>query len=818
MSEFPTDEQKRAIERLEGASLILAPAGSGKTAVMAARLARAIRAGFEPSRLLCVTFTNRAAAEMRERVARDLPAHASRVHVRTFHGLCAAILRSLASEIGLPHDFAIYDEEDCREILEGVLARNGGPLRSMRPSEVFFAIADRKSNAMGSELEVKRIPALFREPTGKEAEKLDAWRDVASRYHRHLAERGALDFADLVYHVRAAFERRPDLRRRFEERIDWIQVDEVQDTHFSEYDVLRRLAMKRRNLALFGDLDQTIYGWRGSDPDSILSRFRREFQPVAEFRLGLNFRATKRLLLAASKFAETFERRRTELVPHDGLPEGEAVRIVVKPDATAEAAEVARRAFAVKKAHPGERIGILGRTHKRLAAISAALTKGGVAHVTVEVFEFFRRQEVKDALARMRAILHPEDSGALRRILLRPPAGISDAAIDRLGQIGFAAGLRLADLARLETLDDGDPFAALETARTAGDLVVLDVETTGLSPASDEIVEIAATRLHRGREVASFHRLLRPVDPVGDSQDVHGYGDEHLAAHGVDPRTALREFFEFADAAHLVGHNVGFDLAMIAAGAARYDLPRPPFRSDDTLLLARRFAGAERHDLASLAAHFELATRPTHRAADDVATTVELLGVLADRAREGVAVRRDAIARHGRAFRPLANALARLRDEAVRLRPAAILERALETTGLRAFYRGDAGRNENLDRLVQFFARRDRPEVPPLVALADIVQFASLARNVDHLDADDPRIPVVTVHQAKGLEFDTVFVTGLSDGEFPSFFAIRSGDLEEERRLFYVALTRARRRLVLSGHERSENGFENGRSRFLDVL
>lgn len=806
---FPTPEQRRVIERTTGAHLVLAPAGSGKTAVMTARLRLAIERGVDPSRSLCVTFTNRAAEEMRSRVTADLGAHAPRVPIRTFHGLCAMVLRSVADRIGLPREFCVYDDQDCIELLEVILKRATGPVRSLTAREFFFELAARKSGALPPELSCDRIPPLFQGPTEQSK------REVTALYHRILAERGALDFADLVYRVRSMFETEPDLRTEFEQRYDWIQVDEVQDTHFSEYDVLRTLARRSRNVALFGDLDQTIYEWRGSDPESILGRFRREFHPVEEHRLERNFRATRALLEYAETFAHSFERRRTTLVPDESLPVGEKPIISIQRTAAEEATWVGREIARLRAAAPTTRIGVLARTHARLLEIGRALAEQEIPHVTIEEFEYFRRQEIKDVMARLRLVLQPDDSGALRRLLIRPPTGIGNETLRKLEASGPACGLRLSDLGRTRTHDDGEPFDRLLRSYDHGTIVLLDVETTGLDTGSDEVIEIAALRYEGGQEVARLRRLLRPTRPVGASRAIHGYTDEDLEREGIEQKAAFLELVDFLGSAHVVGHNVRFDLSILRSHADRIGVPWPILDFDDTLDLARRFVEAKRHDLASLAEFLNLDSRPSHHAADDVATTASLLAALLPRVRERATERRALVRGPGASFASLAMMLARFRDAARQLRPPEVAELVIRESGLAQFYRADKKRSANLMELVAFCARFDEPGNSPMAALAEIVRHASLAKNVDHLRADDSRIPVVTVHQAKGLEFDVVFVAGLSDGEFPSFQADRDGRLEEERRLFYVAITRARRALFLSGHELNSRGMLVGPSRFL---
>ncbi|MCP3981131.1 MAG: UvrD-helicase domain-containing protein [bacterium] len=807
---FPNPEQAAVIDQREGSLLVLAPAGTGKTRVMAERLARAVEDGIDPARALCVTFTNRAAHEMRERVKQRLAGAARNVRLFTFHGLCARILRLEADAVGLARDFVIYDEEDANELLTGVLRDEEITANGKQIRELLENVSRTKSGMPIEQLVAGEaaVPEWLRDDP-------DLARAVG-KYHAALAERHALDFGDLIYHVRCMLHRVPERSRRWQERFDWVQVDEVQDTHFSEYDVLRMLGRNARGMAFFGDVDQTIYEWRGSNPAHVLAEFERDFAPLRRLELRENYRATRSLLDLADRFAQSFERRETVLTPAPALAAGRGAVLHHAETPEEEAQWIADRIVA-DRADLG-RIGILARTRRRTAAVSKALSARGVEHVTVEEFEFFRRQEIKDALARVKLLLNPHDGGAMHRVLLRPASGVGEATLRRLRDEAETSGLRLVDLARQATHEAGEPFGALARAWHAGEVVVLDVESTGLATGEDEVVEIAAIRCGADGEHETLHRYLRPGRPVGTSVEVHGLTDEFLAREGGDAATVYEELGAFLGGRHVVGHNVRFDLAILGSHSGRCARPleRPPW--DDTLDLARRFVRCERYDLASLCKELGVETQPTHRALDDTRATVELLAALLPHVERGALARSAAVARHGSAFAGLARQFESLRSDVETLRPAAALTRALEESGLREYYEGDLRRSEYLDELISFFDREDDARLDCASALETVMQTASLARNVDHLAENDPRIPVLTVHQAKGLEFDTVFVAGLAEGEFPSFFAAKEGRVEEERRLFYVALTRPRRAIYLSSYQINDWGYRKGPSRFLQPL
>ncbi|MBI4570187.1 MAG: UvrD-helicase domain-containing protein [Planctomycetes bacterium] len=849
--EFPNDEQRAVVDHLEGGLLALAPAGTGKTRVMAERLAAAVeRLHVEPRRTLCLTFTNRAAAEVRDRLRARLGPEAIEAPVRTFHGLCAWMLRCEARALGLPRDYVVLDGGDCADallealnamppvdaarlgaILAGAGARDRDPL-----ARVVSALKDvlPRAKSRADRLELGRAPALL-SATGdcalRPVLRLAGWpaccepgaarclaREIAGRYHALLAQRHALDFGDLVFFARAMLAQHPDRAALWRNRFDWLQVDEAQDTDPSEYDVVRHLARRAGNLALFGDVDQTIYEWRGCEPDRVVAAFERDFAPVRRLPLARNYRATASLIGAADRVAREIQNRRTSLTPAEGAPSGDPPALHRAPTAAAEAEWVARSVARARAERPGERLGVLASTHARLAMLSAALSARGVPHVTVEEYEFAQRQEVKDGVARLRLIVNPFDSAALRRVAQRPASGIGDQTLARLDTEGEATALRAVDLLRPETHQTGEPFAALLRAWSAGDLAVVDVETTGLSFADDEIVEVAALRLRAGVPAGEFHQFVKPSRPVGESVHVHGLTDEFLAAHGVPRLDALDGLRRFCDRARLVGHNLRFDLTMLRRDMAQAGVAAWKAPYDDTMEIARRLVPLDSCRLAALVEHFQCAEKPGHRADQDVRAAAAVLARLIPPLREKAPARARLVAEWGRAFQPLAAMFAAWREAAGEARPADLLARVLAESGLSRHYRREPERLRNLETLVAFFRRHDRPETPPGAALAEALGAVALAGSAEIAQLEEGRVPVVTVHQAKGLEFDTVFLAGVVEDEFPRFKAVQEKRVEEERRLFYVAVTRARKRLFLSTHALSERGWRREPSRFLRGL
>ncbi|MCC5667800.1 UvrD-helicase domain-containing protein [Nostoc sp. CHAB 5784] len=804
-------QQSAIAKHTKGSILVLAPVGTGKTRVLAERVLCAINRGIPPQRILCLTFTNRAAKEMSERLSQYCPNQLCDLTIKTFHGLCTSMLRIEARQLGLPADFVIYDDADCIELVKEVFDLSS----DKDAQQLFFNLANCKTVASDRQLSLDYPLEKLYAPLGSN---YDAKR--AAQYQSVLQKRHALDFADLVFYVRVMLHHEPEISQRWADKFDFVQVDEVQDTHLSEYGIVKHLAANSGNLAMIGDLDQTIYEWRGSEPDKVIEQFKRDFNP-AEYSLTWNYRATKTLLNAASGFADSFEHRKTKITPAPDCEVGELIQVHLANNERAEAEWIGRQIqqlAANGKDFVYSRVAILARSHKRTEVVSQMLERMGIPCVTVERFQFFIRQEVKDALAYLRLILNPFDAGSMRRMLLRPSRGIGDATITGVIEEGKKCGFNLTDMASSRTFINGDPFSELLTTYSSSTVVVFDVETTGFSVSKDEVVEIAAIRLFEGKPQAEFHAYIANTVSVGDSEQIHGHSDRFLAEHGRPAKDVFCEFFEFVGSSILVGHNVGFDIKMVTAQAQKAGITAPKLQWEDTLDIANRFIESDRYNLEALAKHLNLAHLPSHKAMDDVRTTIDLLAVLIPLIEHKADYRQALVYRYGEAFEGFAEQIDNWRDASQRLRPSYLLDKLLVESGLYSYYQVEEKHLKNLLHLVRIFQERDEPDLHPDTALRSILEFTALAKNLDQVSQDDNQVPMITVHQSKGLEFDSVFIAGATEGEFPNFFSVRDNKLEEERRLFYVAMTRAKQKLFISAYSRDTRDFQKKTSSFISDI
>ena len=804
------DRQRAIVDHIQGGLQVMAPVGTGKTLVLAERAANAIREGIDPHRILCMTFTNRAAKEMQERIRRIFPKDADKITVSTFHALCASILRMEANEIGLPRDFMVYDEVDSIDLIQEIKQ-----VENQEAKGIYNRIVSLKAGSEGNLISAGGIlQDLFNELP-------EAIASTAIEYQHALQMRHALDFQDLVVFTWALLRENAEAKERWQERFEFIQVDEVQDTHISEYRIVKELSAKSGNLALIGDFDQTIYEWRGSQPQRVMESFKRDFAPVSTMTLGINYRATRRLLETSMKFAESFDHRTVTCFPSEEVEEGTPIQVLMTQDEASEGrkiGEVIARMYQENRDLNLNQIGILTRTNRRGAVISQVLAGMDIPHVTVEQYEFFRRQEIKDVLAHLRLLLNPHDIGSLLRVLQRPPKGIGEVSIHRVLTEGKEIGLRLTDMIDAKTLQYGEPYGALLEAMESGSICVVDVETTGLDFGSDEVIEIAGVKITNGEIDDEFHEYLRNSVPVGNSESVHGYSDSFLATNGIQPIEGLERFFDWMQGSLIVGHNISFDQGIIESQAARLNLTAPEFIAYDTLNIAHNYLLLPRYRLSDVANHLEVSTAPTHQALDDARCTAEVLLKLISLLRRDRLLRKSLVSKLGKAFQPLTIKISDWRKRLATARPSEILTFVLTDSGLAEFYADQQSRLENLEQLREVFSVRDDLKLHPQIALQEVVKFCALAKNVDFLSETDNRVPIITIHQSKGLEFDTVFLAGAVDGEFPNYYAVQDGKLEEEKRVFYVGMTRAKRQLYITGFRKNARGWTIPQSQFIVLL
>ncbi|HEU5299020.1 MAG TPA: DNA helicase PcrA [bacterium] len=436
--------QREAVTHPGGPLLILAGAGSGKTRVLAYRVAWLIREQrVPPARVLAVTFTNKAANEMRERVDRLLGAAVARgMWIGTFHHICSRILRRHGDRIGVDKRFAIFDEDDQRSLVRGILRDLGLDERRFPPGVMLGMIDKAKNEAVDHVAYAAQASGFYEEIVAR----------VYRAYQAGLRERNGLDFDDLLLEVIRLFREAPEAREEYQDRFQHVLVDEYQDTNRAQYLIVRTLAEKHRNLCVVGDDDQSVYAWRGADIRNILD-FERDYPDAAIVKLEQNYRSTKTILGAASGVIHRNPHRHEKTL-WTANPEGEAVFLYEAYDGHDEARLIADE---IKRQRDGlayRDMVVLYRTNAQSRLFEEQFLRAGIPYAIVGGVRFYERKEVRDLIAYLRLALNPADSTSLERILNVPRRGVGDVSLERLKTFAAASGRSLLDaLARPEGLD-----------------------------------------------------------------------------------------------------------------------------------------------------------------------------------------------------------------------------------------------------------------------------------------------------------------------------------------------------------------------------
>ena len=418
-------EQREAVLKTEGPLLILAGAGSGKTRVIAHRIAHLVSDGLtEPDRILAVTFTNKAAGEMRSRVEALLGTDCRSMWVSTFHALCARLLRREAPQIGLSRDFVIYDSSDQMTLMKHVL-REAGLDGTLQPRVVLSRISHAKNRMEAAD----GIPGAW---TSRD----EQVSKIFASYTKALKEANALDFDDLLLKTVELFEQSASVRERYSKKFRYVMVDEYQDTNRPQYLLIRHLAT-HHNLCVVGDPDQSIYKWRGADLRNILD-FEHDFPEVATVRLERNYRSTQVILDAASAVIANNRNRKDKRL-YTERSGGAKILYYRAGDDLDEAEFVSRTSRMALHEDPENTVAILYRTNSQSRTLEDALRRAGTPYRIIGGVRFYERKEVKDALAYLRLILNPHDDVSFRRVVNVPARGVGKGVMESLEAIPLPA-------------------------------------------------------------------------------------------------------------------------------------------------------------------------------------------------------------------------------------------------------------------------------------------------------------------------------------------------------------------------------------------
>lgn len=427
-------QQAEAVINTEGPMLIMAGAGSGKTKVLTCRVANLLQKGVRPYRILAITFTNKAAAEMRERVNNMSGPAAKDVWLFTFHAFCARFLRMEIDKLpGYGGNFAIYDTADSQNLIKQILKEMNLDDKRFQPSGILSRISNAKNALQDAEAFARQAGDFYEQKVA----------DIYSRYEQKLQLNNALDFDDLLMLSIKLLQENKEVREKYQDRFDYLLVDEYQDTNHAQYLLTKFLAAKHRNICVVGDADQSIYGWRGADIQNILD-FEKDYPDAKVIKLEQNYRSTQIILDAANAVIENNTGRKpknlwtenksgADIIYFQAVDERDEARFVIEQLQNLQRTE-------------NKKLGdmaILYRTNTQSRIFEEMLIKSGISYNMVGGLKFYERKEIKDIIAYLRVIFNPADSLSLLRIINVPKRGIGDASLAKIQAYAAANNVSL---------------------------------------------------------------------------------------------------------------------------------------------------------------------------------------------------------------------------------------------------------------------------------------------------------------------------------------------------------------------------------------
>jgi DNA helicase-2/ATP-dependent DNA helicase PcrA len=525
-------EQRQAVETQEGPVLILAGAGTGKTRAITYRMANLIAKGVPAESILAVTFTNKAAEEMRNRVT-DLLLRAGvppgQPWVSTFHSLCARLLRREAPAAGLPRDFAVYDDDDQVAAVKLAMAKLQIDADDLTPRNVLSRISYAKNH--GKNPEQVRAEAFTQD--GRQTA------DIFAAYEKALHDSKALDFDDLLLRSARLLSESQPTREKWQARFQYIHVDEYQDTNRVQYELVRLLTGPKQNICVVGDEDQSIYAWRGADVSIILS-FSRDFPAARVVKLERNYRSTQNILDAAGAVvANNPERLGKSLKAEKSA--GVNLKYFEGRDPQAEAEYVAGELERILNGDSDQTCAVEYRTNSQSRAFEEVFRRQGLRYKLVGGFSFYHRAEVKDALAYVRLAMHPEDDISLLRVLNVPPRGIGKTTVDALRETARTDGTPLWNAIE-KTIAGGTSGRAVAPLRAFQELIRKLQEALSTKE--------PAEFLHAVLEESGYMDMLKDRNTAEDVARMENL--EELTRAVAESMEAGETFTDFLDAASLV--------------------------------------------------------------------------------------------------------------------------------------------------------------------------------------------------------------------------------------------------------------------------
>lgn len=788
-----SEEQRIIVELTEGQHLVLAPPGTGKTELLAHRVLYALKNGIEPDQIVCLTFTNRAARSMKERIESIIPN--CDVFIGNIHSFCWNFLNKYRL---ISKAYVLIDEQDSNELFEEVLQSKNLTLKTLSDRYRTYLTNDdlRKINAAEKQRKLNFPSNLILEISGLSRDLRSTLLEVCNDYENIKRESLYLDFDDLLIYV-YDYLRKNHLNDNF--KFSWIQVDEIQDLNSLQYEIIELISSVNAHRVYFGDYEQSIFSFMGAK----LENLHRLEKKCKVHNLQKNFRSPSYLLNVYVDYAKANLDPKWKRDPYSAIdqktPKGHLLLVKSLKSKNEELNMIIENFINNFTDDENSQTAVLFRKNDDVDDMSFLLNRYHIPHFKISKNDLFRSKVVKDIMAFLNCIIDENSRMNWARlfVLFSNLKTLKEARylVNKMFLIGLLPTNFLSE--KEITIELKEFQKIFEKGR----LIIFDTETTGTNVLLDDIVQIAAIEIINGKINKTFNIYLKTEKDLSRTEKIHKISRAFLDAHGVNPKVGLEKFLNFIEDAPVVAHNLDFDYQMLVNNCKRNQIRiyenqlRICF---DTIKLTQTiYQKLYSYSLENLINMFKLNSVNTHNAMDDVKATFELINFLSKDFDKHIQKQIEFIIENEKVFKSFRVKLLPLWLETQKklnsdMKVTDLIQLFIEYSR----YKLTQDEKTNLDKLFRHMNETCK-EARLIENLRKYVPQYELFREAD-LILGDEKVIVSTIHKAKGLEFTNVIIPSCNNGNYPFF---GSDNEKEDARLLYVAMTRAKKRLIISANK-----------------
>lgn len=780
-----TDAQKEIYNITSGEHIIQAPAGCGKTEILTLRLTKALQDGIDAEKMICLTFTNRAAYEMKQRAGTD----SQKVFIGNIHNFCSGFLKSNGY---ISTNKALLDDVEYKTIIKGLI-KKFGENKPIEHGQLYYYLMDRKR----VELQLKLMhPDRFSDIPLDLAK---CYETIFQQYENIKLTYSLIDFDDLLsltlYHLKNSV---PQKMCTYE----WIQIDEAQDLNPAQWQIIERISSNATCKLIFGDVEQSIFSFMGADQTAFKQRLN---SGKNVHYLNQNFRSQSNptLVNLLNLYLSKTIKSEVKFEVAEQIPsENDNFQLIQVPGTNTAENEYIIQSILSQLDTEKENTALIFRTNNSAEGMSKQLNERQIKHFKVSGQDFFDEKEIKDLKSYLQCLISPMDIISWSRMA---HLFVSETSAEKARAFIYKAlksGVLPSDI-----LLQNEPTIARFLDRYQNNrIIVFDTETTGLNTDEEDILQIAATEIINGKAGKSFEVYIQSDKWKAESEAVHHISQKTLNEFGLSPKTALEKFQEFLGGPSiLVAHNADFDEAMLTAYLRKHGFHEKDFMAEvyDTLVVSRLlYPDFKKHKLENLLSELQLEGVNSHNAIDDVNALVNLIHRICQDLPQKIEDARMFLFSNENFIQKFKKQFADLFGYGMKLYLKDIPLSHLINYFSEQYFSPKLIEDKRLEKFLAI-VRTNENEYPGMslrTHLLEKLRDYNALREVDLIDKDI-KIVVTTAHKAKGLSFDNVIIAEVVSDVYPSFFSKTPEAIAEEQRIFYVALSRSKNRIFITTHD-----------------